>query len=275
MADARAISTTLDEIGELLQSAGVSSGPIIPWEGPDSPPPASVAIPAASAPGLLDAIGPSLRARGWSAIWLGTLADSEALRAHHAQLGQPTAEVLRTGEAIDVDAWFEARREESLNAEGTDSADLRWMNGGFLDAVETGGFPRGPWPDGSPFPPIPLPWSSDDPAAMLALGLVPTPDSWAIPAHIQFGGWGECPLPAEWCALLRAWQRDHGAEIIGLTGASLELAVARPPSDRAGALDLARQHACACPEIFSVQFPHLEALAAALLARPRWRFRWD
>lgn len=263
------------EAEALLRSLGLDPGPIATWAGPGPRRVLAVEVPGSAASGLASRVRPALRDRGWLPAWLGTVADHEALREHHSQLDQPAEEILRDAEAIDPDSWFEARRDESLIADGPDARDLRWMEGGFLGTVEIGGFPRGEWPEGPPPPPIPLPWDADDPEIPLVLGLIPARSPWEIPAHTQFGGWGECPLPAEWCALLRAWHGQYGAEVVGLTGTSLELSATHPPADRASALELAWRQASTCPRIFSIQFPHLDALAAARLGATRWRLRWD
>ena len=63
--------------------------------------------------------------------------------------------------------------------------------------------------------------------------------------------------------------------MVGLTHDVLEMRVARPPADREGALDLARQHYLYCPDLVDQGTPTLDGLGAALLGSPVWSFWWD
>jgi hypothetical protein len=59
---------------------------------------------------------------------------------------------------------------------------------------------------------------------------------------LHCGGWNEYPTPAEHAAILRTWESRYGAELVVLTGATAEFAVARPPRTKAEALVLAWEY---------------------------------
>jgi hypothetical protein len=108
------------------------------------------------------------------------------------------------------------------------------------------------------------------PLARVHIILVPARDATEIPAHLRYGGWNACPEPAMHVAVLRKWQAEYGAELVGLTSDTIQLRVARRPQTRADAWKLALEHDRYCGEV-----EDLESLAAELMVSDWWCFWWD
>lgn len=112
------------------------------------------------------------------------------------------------------------------------------------------------------------PWPS------VLIGLVPTTEGWQVPAFLRYGG-GDCPMPAKHVSVLRYWHERWGAELVGLSGAVMELWVTRPPATRQEAFALAREQCAFCSDIVLQGTETLEVLAATLLHGRSWYFWWD
>lgn len=109
----------------------------------------------------------------------------------------------------------------------------------------------------------------------VTLALVPTRESWEVPAFLRFGGWNDCPGPEEHVCMLKHWHEAHGAEVVGIGGDVIETWVAQPPASRDAALAVASEQYSYCPGIVDQGTETLEGLAAALLNAPIWFFWWD
>lgn len=105
--------------------------------------------------------------------------------------------------------------------------------------------------------------------------LVPTDDPTTIPAHLYWGGVNDCPAPEYQVAALRHWRDRYGAELVGLDVDTLNLRVARKPTTRDEAIELARVQYAYCNDIVDQGFESLRALAADLMANDWWFFWWD
>jgi len=114
-----------------------------------------------------------------------------------------------------------------------------------------------------------------EPKPWVSLLLLPTPISWLAPAYLRFGDWNECPSPEIHLGLMRAWERQYGAEVVGISGDVVEMTVARPPATRAEAARLAVVQFAYCRDIVDQGVGTVEDLAAALLDAPIWFFWWD
>jgi hypothetical protein len=106
---------------------------------------------------------------------------------------------------------------------------------------------------------------------VVLLVTTPADDDAAILAHLKFGGWNACPEPDMHVALLRKWQRDYGAELVAFTADTLDIRVARRPSTRQEAMQLAREHQKYCPTNEAT----IAERAAELLLMDWWHFWWD
>ena len=96
-----------------------------------------------------------------------------------------------------------------------------------------------------------------------------------IPAWLNWGGWNEC-LPSEYhVAALTSWHARYGAELVAMSGDTIELRVARRPASREEALALARELAVYCPDLVLQGAGDLSTLAAILMISDWWYFWWD
>ena len=138
------------------------------------------------------------------------------------------------------------------------------------------GQPAGDWPAQPEQPGFGLPYGWGGQPVEVTVALVPADEPWLVPVVLHYGGWNRYPAPAEHAAIMRYWQGRCGAEPVGLTGTTIEYAVARPPATRADALALAReyrQYNDGAPDLYRAET--LTELAAGLRNAPVWRVWWD
>lgn len=113
------------------------------------------------------------------------------------------------------------------------------------------------------------------PVDRVGIVLVPTERSWEAPAFLNYGGWNECPEPAVHAAFLRRWHERYGAEVVSIGPDVMELAIARPVTDREEALALAGEQFLYSYDIVAQGTETLDRLAAHLLHATVWYFWWD
>jgi hypothetical protein len=138
--------------------------------------------------------------------------------------------------------------------------------------------PLGEWPtETSHSPGLSVAYSirTRQPRPTVRIALIPTDDPTAIPAHMRWGNWNECPPPAYHVAALRAWRDRYGAELVGLGADTINLRVSRKPAMREEALELARVQYAYCSDIIDQGVGSYRALAAGLMAHDWWFFWWD
>jgi Domain of unknown function (DUF4253) len=111
--------------------------------------------------------------------------------------------------------------------------------------------------------------------ARVTLGLFPTKNGWEIPAHLNLGGWNECPEAAAHVRLMKRWSEEYGAELVGVNGDTVEMLAHRPPQTREDALRLAGEQFLYCEDIVIQGTQTLETLAAGLLGNKIWFFWGD
>ncbi|MDO6423466.1 DUF4253 domain-containing protein [Saccharophagus degradans] len=116
---------------------------------------------------------------------------------------------------------------------------------------------------------------TQQPLDTLAAVIVQCEHSWQVPAYLGFGGWNNCPSPAEHCALWQFWQHKYDARIVGVSGDVIEAYVNKPPCTREEAIALAWQHFLYCPDLVEQGEETIANLAAALLDQKVWFFWWD
>ena len=107
-----------------------------------------------------------------------------------------------------------------------------------------------------------------------ALALVPSRSGYDVPAMLGFGGFNDCPEPAEQSAVLKRWQERYGAQPVFLHVDTLELKITRPPADRDEAMNLAWEQYLYCTDLLETHGTVAE-LAAHLMGAERWHFWWD
>ena len=202
--------------------------------------------------------------RGWPIVVggdddLGLLAEGFASDATPPEAILATADTLQMPAALAELRADEAAQAIADGAEPTMSAEI------------------GTWPDAPP-PPTGLTVASDHkgkPLDKVHILLIPARTSTEVPAYLRYGGWNECPGPAEHVAALRDWDARYGLELIGMSHDVLNLRVARPPATREAALELAREHFAYCEDIVLQGTETLSNLAASLMAHDSWYFWWD
>jgi Domain of unknown function (DUF4253) len=139
--------------------------------------------------------------------------------------------------------------------------------------------PLGEWPSAKGGKYAQLTVASDDltgkPFARVHILIIPTTNSWEVPAYLGWGNWNACPPPTYHVAVLKSWNQRFGAELVGINADTLNIRISRPPTDRKTALDLARQQYLYCPDLIDQGVGNLSALAAILMSGDWWYFWWD
>lgn len=168
------------------------------------------------------------------------------------------AQSVQAARQIDVAQWFTARAASDRE---------------YYDEVT-----QGEW---KPSPPqrgwsVPFELDGRTPAKDVWIALVPTMVPWEVLAHFHYGDWNECPPTPVHIAILRSWHERFGAEVVCVSFDVLEMRVARPPTDRAGALALAReQFLYTGGDLIYQGHGSMAALGAALVGADYWFFWWD
>lgn len=139
--------------------------------------------------------------------------------------------------------------------------------------------PLGEWPEHGMAGSAGLTIASDirtgKPLDRVHILLIPTTNSWEVPAYLRWGGWNACPPPAQQVAALRYWHQRFGVELVAVDRDTINLRGARRPIGRPAALALARQQYQYCPDVIDQGAGSLSALAASLMADDWWFFWWD
>jgi hypothetical protein len=122
---------------------------------------------------------------------------------------------------------------------------------------------------------VPLDVLTEKPLPQVSIALVPVEEGWQATARLPWGNYNENPAPAIHAAVLRDWSRRYGAELVSMTGDTIEMQVARPPTTDQAALALAREQYGYAPDIVDQGVGDVETLAAALKDGRAWYFWWD
>lgn len=194
---------------------------------------------------------------GVTPVIMGSRDDVRFIEDAMADSGASLQEILGKADRFDADAWMRSMAEAE---------------------PERFAAPWGEWPQGTVEPSdlalhMDVPGSRPKPHVII--GLVPTPNPWEVPAHLRYGGWGECPQPEVHVALHRRWHARFGATIACMSGDVIECVVERPPATRDEAYALAREQFAYCPDIVDQGMETVERLAATLLDGRTWFFWWD
>lgn len=105
--------------------------------------------------------------------------------------------------------------------------------------------------------------------------LIPTERGWEVPAFLRWGDWNACPPPEYHVAALRSWHQHFAAELVGISGDTIDVRIGCRPDTRAEAMDLARQHYQYCPDTIDQGVETISTLAADLINSDWWFFWWD
>lgn len=211
---------------------------------------------------------------GYWPVILGGDADldqhNESFRMMSEDSGRGSAmDIIAAGMKVDVTAWLTDRAagaEASAHsasappcATRTDPAHDEWPTEDLAMHHFT----------------LPVDPEHGGPLSRVYVALVPTVIGWQVPAYLRFGGWNGCPAPEYHVAMLKHWRHTYGAEVVGLGGEVLELAVARPPNDRNAALRLTREQFVYCPDVIRHGTGSIQTRAAMLLGATAWSFWWE
>lgn len=195
-------------------------------------------------------------ARGYPVL-LGNPEDFERFRENFSYQSQTSEQLISVAESIDPEVWLKKRADSD-----PDYYELT----------------RDDWPDEA----IPnnrisahLSHATRAPQEVSIIGLLATTESWKAPSILKFGGWNECPFPQEHSAIHKYWGEKYGAKVVSVTNDVIELRVARPPTTREDALNLARQQFIYCSDIVHQGVGSVDALAATVLDASVWFFWWD
>jgi uncharacterized protein DUF4253 len=191
--------------------------------------------------------------------------------------------VILGGEA-DVESHLALLRDEEHRsaaeilriAEGLDPRDV--LNGlrspeDHGHSVEVGEWPRRPGREDRFTIPADIAARRNS-SRSVAIGLFPTRASWEVPAYLRYGNWNCCPLPEEHVCIMRYWAERHGAELVGMSHDTVEMVVSHPPTDRATALELAKEQLLYA-DLTKSGFDTSAKRAAVLLGSKVWSFWWD
>lgn len=193
-----------------------------------------------------------------------------------AQSQQNINSIIQASKEIDVDSWFQTRKQRlnrGLVGLSTDNQGLEPINNG-LKHIE------GTWPE-SVNTSEELLFVLDkngfgDDSSQFIQGIRLTVESpWAIPAYFNYGGWNDCPTPDVQCAVWRYWEEKYGAQIVGLSDDIVEAFVLNPPTNKDSAMQLAWEQFFYCTDIILQGSQSASNLAASLLNRKSWFFWWD
>lgn len=118
-------------------------------------------------------------------------------------------------------------------------------------------------------------FGTGDTAEMILFEL-PTEKPWEAAAYIPFGGWNECPEPADMVNVFRYWFEKFGAVPAVIGSDTLEMTVPAPAAE-SEARELAIEHFAFCPDrLFqSTETGSPAELAESLKVSTVWYFWWD
>jgi hypothetical protein len=183
-----------------------------------------------------------------------TLEDAFSLNDPEARPEQ----ILAAAAQIECPAWFNKRRESDSE---------------YYDGVEIGEWPA--TAAGMSSESIPHDVSEKE-GRTVTVVLVPTRNCWEVCAILPYGGWNECPWPAEHLAVQRYWNQKWGAEIAYMSGDVLQFVVPRRPATRDEAMVLAReQFIYSGGDLVYQGVETMSNLAASLMTDAPWFFWWD
>lgn len=217
----------------------------------------TLTVPLVNARGVWQAAREAVQRTGHWPVILGKPDDLETHRIHLTVLryAEP-ADILARAETVDVDAWVEAQRTsadeepEWADAEeghvADDYQDPRTLDPPFLNVLA------------DPY--------NEAAFHTVVIGLVPTSHGWEAPAYLHFDEHNCRPRAHVHVALFQHWHEACGAELMVLTGETVEMVLPEPVTDPDVADRIAREQDAYCRG----------AGGSAELERWRaWFFWWD
>jgi len=118
-------------------------------------------------------------------------------------------------------------------------------------------------------------FQEDNERLEILIGLLPTAQSWQAAAHLQFGGFNNCPQPEEHVAVHQYWEQRYGAQVVAMTGNSVEFELRNPVTEKSILDQLALEQLVYCDDIVFQGTETVGGLAASLHGAKHWFFWWD
>lgn len=219
-----------------------------------------------------------------AAIELITVAGVDALAEHaryRAQFEKTGKFPVLLGSQRDYQAWTQRQESQSSAKEILEEASTVSFPDWFLERrnaeLDPSDVDRKAWPKSPPEPmeiAAHLELESGLPKAQVLIALVPVSHPAEIFALLPWGGWDDCPWPAEHSAVLRYWFERYGAEVVSMTHDTIECQVAKPPTDRDAAIRLAKEQMAYCNGITEGDTLDAATIAAGLITNRFWYFWW-
>ena len=103
---------------------------------------------------------------------------------------------------------------------------------------------------------------------------IPVKNPWEVFAYIPFGGWNECPAPAEQMAVCKYWHEKHGAWPLAIADDVLEYYIEKPVGSEE-AMALASEQYAFCNDLIDQGFESIGFLADSIRKSKYWSFWWD
>lgn len=160
------------------------------------------------------------------------------------------AELIRNAEALEMSAWFKARRFSKPRVLAKNIPP----QGGFSVLTDL---------------------ASGEPKPCIHLGLITVAKPQHLFAVLGYGGWNGCPEPDVHVALHSYWQAQYGAIPVTVMGDVVECFIPNPPTEAAAVLTLAAQQAVYCDDLVHQGYGSKGKLAASLVGAKVWYFWWD
>jgi hypothetical protein len=194
--------------------------------------------------------------RGYPVL-LGTQENLDNVMENFAYVDDSVEELIEEAESLDPAEWLRERAEG--DPEYYEEIHGEWP-GEFVPSDSFSGHTN---------------ILTGEPYDEVVIALLPIEAAWQAPCALKTGGWNECPHAAEHASMFRLWEESYGAKVVTISGDTIEMSVARPPSTREEALALAHQQYIYCPDIVQQGTDSIEALAAVLQGGTAWFFWWD
>jgi len=115
----------------------------------------------------------------------------------------------------------------------------------------------------------------EDPEENVHYALIEAAYGYEVFADLGYGDWNACPPPEIHVAQHKKWFDQYGAEPFYIGSDSVECVVARPPTTKEQAYELAEEQFWYANDNIDQGVGTLDALAAMLLNGHRWYFWWD
>ena len=195
-----------------------------------------------------------------SGLWPILIGDDQELERVEEGLedsSESPNEILAASATIHAEKWFEERTSQDPELYQCEDGDWPDVDPGEIGIVTH------------------LSISGSKPKKKVSIALLAIDNSFDAFAHLNWGGWNDCPFPQDHCAIHRYWRAKYGSEVVSITGDIVQCVVSNPPRDREAAMLLAREQYRYCYDIVDQGTGTIAALAASLINAGTWYFWWD